>query len=80
MGRGIDPGECPICGAAHSSCGGGPIEVVLLPNRDAMARPNTRLVSEPETAVVVPPALGDGSDGRPFSTATYRGDPKKRKR
>lgn len=63
-----DPGPCPICDAPHCSCGGGgPIEVVQLPARDAAA-----LERAPAAA-----ALGDGSDDRPFSTATYRGAKKK---
>lgn len=62
----VDPGPCPVCGAAHTACtpDSGPITVTLLPQRDAAAAT----------------ALGDGADARPFSTATYRGDPKKRRR
>jgi len=70
-----DPGECPICGAAHSACGGGPITVVQLPALDA-AQDVPMLL-----AMGVDPAnLGDGSDGRPFSTATYRGTRHSRKK
>lgn len=66
-----DPGDCLICGAAHCSCGGSDtIEVVQLPARDAAV------------ALALAPAaleqLGDGSDGRSFSTATYRGTKKPR--
>lgn len=79
-----DPGPCSICGAPHCSCGGGPILVEQLPATAAAAG---------KPAIPVPPELvqdlglqagagplGDGADGRPFSTATYRGDPKKRRR
>lgn len=60
-----DPGDCPICGAAHGACGPtrGAIVVPQLPQRDAKA--------DPEPGNTAP--LGDGSDDRPFSTATYRG-------
>jgi len=63
----IDPGECPICGAPHCSCGGGPIEVVQLPARDAAAaadRDQPALVAD-----VVQKTLPDGQ----FTTGTYRG-------
>jgi hypothetical protein len=66
-----DPGECIVCGAAHCSCGGGVVvEVVQLPARDAVASVDV---------AAAPPALGDGSDGRAFSTATYRGSKKARR-
>jgi len=71
------PPSCPICGAAHTGCTAGDrqrlIVAVQLPARDAvkMARPQ-------QVAEVTLPALGDGSDGRPFSTATYRGKKKTR--
>jgi hypothetical protein len=68
-----DPGDCPVCGAAHCTCGGSATEVVQLPNRDASAALER---AAPAAAVA---ALGDGSDGRPFSTATYRGTKKKGK-
>lgn len=65
-----DPGTCPICAAPHCSCGGGgPIEVVQLPARDAAAALENASPA---------PALCDGSDGKPFSTATYRGVKKQR--
>jgi hypothetical protein len=83
-----DPGNCPICDAPHCSCRApGPIAVVQLPHRDAArmssALPlgtSASLAGEGATvnpAPLPPPALGDGSDGRPFSTATYRGRPKR---
>jgi hypothetical protein len=77
-----DPGACPICDAPHCSCRApGPIAVVQLPARDAARTSSTLPLgslasSAGEGAAVDPaprPALGDGSDGRPFSTATYRG-------
>ena len=66
-----DPGECPICGAAHCSCGGGPIEVVQLPQRDAAAAAPEG--GPPDLAIVVAPAPAPES----FTTATYRGKKKK---
>jgi hypothetical protein len=73
-----DPGECIVCGAAHCACGGGgPIEVVQLPARDAAAVIGVDLASGPDHSVEV--TLGDGSDGRPVSTATYRGLKKNRR-
>lgn len=64
------PGVCPVCGAAHTSCTAGDrvIVAVQLPARDA----SVELARVPLVAEV-PAALGDGTDGRPFSTATYRG-------
>jgi hypothetical protein len=63
-----DPGECPICGAAHCACGdSGPIAIVQLPARDAAAAaevPHVPLVAE-----LVQETLAPGS----FTTATYRG-------
>lgn len=71
------PGPCPICGAAHTACttDTGPIAVAQLPARDAAGPevPSVSLVAEMSDGV-----LGDGSDGRSFSTATYRGKPKTR--
>jgi hypothetical protein len=66
-----DPGPCPICGAAHTACrsDSGPIAIVQLPARDDAAA-----TSDSDAQ---PTALGDGGDGRPFSTATYRGQKKK---
>lgn len=80
-----DPGPCPVCGAAHTACtpGSGPILVEQLPQRDAAARtsPDRLLGTEAAPAsdagdgdsapAGVP--IGDGSDERPFTTATYRG-------
>jgi hypothetical protein len=74
-----DPGPCPICGAAHCACGGGPILVEQLPQRDAAARPSpdpsleTSAAPAGETDAGAAPSLGDGTDGQPFSTASYRG-------
>jgi hypothetical protein len=75
-----DPGACPICGTPHCACGpGGPITVVQLPMRDAaagdVAAPALVLTSAGGGPEVMTP-LGDGADGRPFSTATYRGTKK----
>jgi hypothetical protein len=71
-----DPGDCRICGAAHGSCGGtATIAIVQLPARDAMAVEGTPGVfGAPAAALAL--TLGDGSDGRSFSTATYRGTKK----
>ena len=58
-----DPGECPICGAAHTSCTAstGPIVVPQLPARDGAL---TATLSER-----IAESLPDGQ----FTTATYRG-------
>lgn len=83
---GIDPGPCPICGTAHCACGGGgPIAVVQTSAR-AVARTSSDLPLEPlasqagEGEAADSALLGDGSDGRPFSTGSYRGDPNTRVR
>jgi hypothetical protein len=75
----IDPGECPICGAPHCSCGGAGVEVVQLPNRDAAAAleraaPAPELVVVPLVAEVVQATLPAGQ----FTSATYRGNRKAR--
>jgi hypothetical protein len=66
------PGACVVCGAAHSTCTAADhqasITVVQLPARDA-----AELVRPQPVAEVALPALGDGTDGKSFSTATYRG-------
>lgn len=64
-----DPGDCQICGAAHCSCAAPApaLQVVQLSQRDAAA------ARVPTSDDVTPAALGDGTDDRPFSTATYRG-------
>lgn len=77
------PGPCPICGAAHTTCvaDSGPIAVVQLPARDAAAVV-TGAAPVPQgvmSDVVSSPPLGDGTDGRPFATATYRGPKDKKK-
>lgn len=45
-----DPGPCPVCGADHATCTtkSGPITIVQLPARDAMAGelPQPPLVAE----------------------------------
>lgn len=64
-----DPGECPICGAPHCSCGGSAIEIVQLPNRDAAAAlARAELVAPPLIAEVVQAGLPAGE----FTTGTYR--------
>jgi hypothetical protein len=70
--RGGDPGDCLVCGAAHCSCGGGPIEVVQLPWRDAAAA-LARQTPTPLVAETVQETLGPGE----FTTATYRGTKKR---
>lgn len=66
----VDPGECLICGAQHCSCGGGPIEVAQLPQRDAAAA--AELARVPLVAEVVQATLPAGQ----FTTGTYRGKKK----
>ena len=78
--RRSDPGECLVCGAAHCSCGpGGPIAVPQAPMRDAAAVAQAARAAAPSPAPATTTALGDGSDGKPFSTKTYRGGLKKRR-
>lgn len=83
MWRRPDPGPCPICGVAHCGCTPqtGPIVVAQLPARDARSPEveTVALVGAVDTTAAADQTLGDGSDGRPFSTATYRGKNKKRK-
>lgn len=90
MFRQDDPGPCPICGAAHSACTAvsGPIAVAQLPARDALAAVTAGVTAEATPSAQRDVAqqvaadrsgdLGDGSDDRPFSTATYRGKKKQR--
>lgn len=72
LGR-LSPGDCPVCGAAHTACTAGDrqksITTVQLPARDAAAAVVEQV---PLVADVALPALGDGTDGKPFSAATYR--------
>jgi hypothetical protein len=68
-----DPGDCPICGAAHCACDGGPIEIAQLPARDAAAaleRQPLGLVAETVQATLPPGQV---------TTATYRGDGKRKR-
>lgn len=72
MSIGPDPGECIVCGAPHCSCGGGAIEVVQLPQRDAaaeLARTSTA------TAAAVQATLPPGH----FTSGTYRGEGKRKR-
>ena len=62
-----DPGDCPICGAAHCACGGGPIEQVQLPQRDAAAALERR-ASNGTAAEAVQATLPPGQ----FTSGTYR--------
>jgi hypothetical protein len=68
-----DPGACIVCGAAHCACGGGPIAIVQLPARDGAA---VELTGLPLVAEIIQASLPAGQ----FTTATYRGDPRKRRR
>jgi len=65
MYRRNDPGDCPICGAAHCSCGGGPIAIAQLPARDAAMQ-----IQSTETPAELEPPPGEPET---FTTATYRG-------
>jgi len=76
----VDPGPCPLCGAAHTACtaGSGPIRIDQLPALTASAQrhePPVELAAaiddEPELLVAenVQKTLPPGS----FTTATYRG-------
>ncbi len=65
----LDPGPCPICGAAHTACTAdvGPIVMAPFPQRDALhleAQP-----IEPPVELVVPPPEPVPVS---FSTAEYR--------
>ena len=66
-----DPGDCLLCGAAHCSCGGGPIEIAQVPQRDAAAA--RELPAVPLVAETVQATLEPGS----FTSATYRGSKKR---
>jgi hypothetical protein len=69
-----DPGPCPICATAQCACtsDNGQIAVAQLPHRDAMLQATTDRTDAP--VVATPPAAPT------VSTATYRGDPRKRRR
>lgn len=71
----VDPGECPICGAPHCSCGGGPIEVVQLPARDAAAAAERAAAAPVLKADEVQATLPAGQ----FTSGTYRGEAKRRR-
>lgn len=60
------PPECPICGAAHTTCssGSGPITVVQLPARDA-AEPRSDMLVADAVQATLPPGQ--------VTTGTYRG-------
>lgn len=77
----VDPGPCPICGAAHTACTASPAPILVpqLPARDASARelepvPLVGAVEPPPlVAEVVQETLPPGQ----FTSGTYR--PKKRR-
>lgn len=76
-----DPGPCPICGAPHAACTAtsGPVTVQQLPARDAMLA--TAQSQEPPAELRPPPAfMPPDPDEEVVTTATYRGDPKRRRR
>lgn len=58
-----DPGDCLVCGAPHCACGGGPIVVVQLPQRDAAAAvtPAFALVAEQVQATLPPGQVTTGT-------------------
>lgn len=74
-----DPGPCPICGAPHAACTAtsGPVIVQQLPARDAMVA--TAQSQEPP-AELQPPVSDEPEVDAAFTTATYRGDPKRKRR
>jgi hypothetical protein len=66
----LDPGPCPICGAAHTACtaDSGPVTITQLPQRDALlasAAVTQRLALEAERVPATRPA---GT----FTTGTYQ--------
>jgi hypothetical protein len=65
----VDPGDCPICGAAHCSCGGGPVLVEQLPATAAAAPAQPPLRAETVQATLPPGQV---------TTGTYRGEKKRR--
>lgn len=70
-----DPGACIICGAPHCACGGGPIEVPQLPQRDAaiaLARASGPALEAERVQGTLPPGT--------FTSGTYRGTGKKPRR
>jgi hypothetical protein len=62
-----DPGDCPICGAPHCSCGGGPITVEQLP-ATAGARRVVSVPLPPLRSTAVQETLPPGQ----FTSGTYR--------
>lgn len=75
----LDPGPCPIYGAAHAACtaDSGPVAIVQLPARDEMIRagsvaPAEQSASTPVAGLVADQVQGGLSAGQ-FTTGTYRG-------
>ena len=75
LGFRADPGDCPICGTAHCACGG-PVDVVQLPQRDALRAATTQSVEPP--AELLQPVAVDEPEPAPFTTSNYRGPKKPR--
>jgi hypothetical protein len=74
MKWGRNPGQCIVCGAAHSACGPkGPIEIVQFPARDAAAA--AELQRPPLVAELVQATWPPGQ----FTTGTYRRKPRGRR-
>jgi hypothetical protein len=71
-----DPGACPICGAAHCSCDGGPIVVEQLPATAALRASSTQS-AEPPVELLQPLAVAE-PEPAPFTTSSYRGTQKPR--
>jgi len=74
-GFGADPGDCPICGTAHCTCGG-PVLFVQLPQRDALMATTTQS-DEPPVELLQPLAVAE-PEPAPFTTSSYRGTKKPR--
>lgn len=69
-----DPGPCPICGAAHTTCGGderGRTSIVQLPQRDAAAVAEADVAAPPIVAELpTPPRVVESSRETAIDVAT----------
>jgi hypothetical protein len=78
-----DPGPCPVCGAAHTTCTAatGPVMVVQLPARDGARTPVLReatpvpVLSSTPVNDAIQAALPAGQ----MTTAHYRGEKGRRR-
>lgn len=76
MGIRLDPGPCPICGAAHTACtaDAGPVVISQLPARDGVEAGPVTAPARPLAGEVRQGTLPPGE----FTSATYRGKGKRK--